>query len=304
MDLDHIVIAVRDLAAAERNYTRLYAREPSWRGRHPTYGTANVLYRLDNTYMELLALGEGDSPWSQALRGHLERRGEGVYAIAIGTGDIDATVANARARGLDVADAAAGDGVDEISGATRAWRNARIDPKTTRGVIAFFIQHDSPPDALPLALPTADRGVVTGVDHTVVISSQIDASLALWRDAVGLDLRRTVEWSPERRLHFLRLGDSILELAGAPVAPPATRRGGEALTPDPRPSTPEAGRGGDQLWGVSYRVDDVAATVERLRASGIEVSDPRTGRADGTIVADLKPGFSHDVRTLFLQKTP
>jgi hypothetical protein len=49
-------------------------------------------------------------------------------------------------------------------------------------------------------------------------------------------------------------------------------------------------------------VDDVARTVYRLRAGGIDVSDARTGRADGTAVADLKPGYSHDVRTLFIQK--
>ena len=317
LTLDHLVIAVRDLPLAERNYTRLLGREPSWRGSHPTYGTSNVLYRLDNTYIELLSPAEGAgggrdprpvthdpgpaSGWAIALRNHLDRAGEGLYAIALGTDDIDAAVARARERGLTVADPAAGDGVDQTTGARRAWRNARIDPKTTRGVVAFFIQHSSPPDALPFAPPAAGRGLVTGVDHTVVVSPALDAALALWRDALGLDLRRTVDWSPERRLHFLRLGDTILELAGRPET--TAEGGGEAATRDPSPATPRAGWGGDALWGVSYRVDDLAAHVARLRAAGIEVSDARTGRADRTLVADLKPGFSHDVRTLFLQKT-
>ena len=301
LTLDHIVIAVPDLAAAEANHTRLYGRGPSWRGKHPAYGTANVLYRLDNCYMELLALGEGanDSPWALALRNHLERHGEGLYAIALGTGDIDATVAAARAAGLDVQDPADGDGVDETTGARREWRNARIDPKGTRGVRAFFIEHRSPPGALPISEPLAEApGLVTGVDHTVVTSADLDASLALWRDALGLDLRRTVDWPPrpepgrraERRLHFLRLGDSIIELAGAGAAKDDGR------TSDERPAA------SDQLWGVSYRVDNVAAQVERLRSAGVDVSDARDGRADGTIVADLKPGFSHDVRTLFIEK--
>ena len=323
LTLDHLVIAVRDLGRAEANHTRLYGRRPSWRGRHPAYGTANVLYRLDNCYMELLALGELADPsdaegrggrdprptthdprpaegWAGALRNHLERHGEGVYAIALGTGDIDATVAAARAAGLDVQDPADGDGVDTATGARRAWRNARIDPKGTRGVRAFFIEHRSPPEALPVSKPLAGApGLVTGVDHTVVVSSDLDASLALWRDALGLDLRRTVDWPPrpepgrraERRLHFLRLGDSILELAGAPTS---NQRRAPALERSEGTS--------DQLWGVSYRVDNAADQIERLRSAGVDVSDARNGRADGTIVADLKPGFSHDVRTLFIER--
>ncbi|MEX2159543.1 MAG: VOC family protein [Dehalococcoidia bacterium] len=283
LNLDHLVIAVRDLSIAEENYTRLLGRKPSWRGKHPTYGTANVLYRLDNSYMELLALGDGDSPWATALRNHLDRHGEGLYAIALGTDDIDATVAAARANGLDVQDAAAGDGVDETTGARREWRNARIGPASTRGVRAFFIQHLSPPDALPMSEPVATGGaIVTGVDHTVIISSDLAATLALWTSAIGLELRRTVDFSSARRLHFLRLGHSILELAGPPQAGESRER--------------------DLLWGVSYRVDNAAAQVERLRAAGLDVSDARTGRADATVVADLKPGFSHEVRTLFIEK--
>ena len=322
LTLDHIVIAVGDLAVAEANHTRLYGRKPSWRGKHPAYGTANVLYRLDNCYMELLALGELADPsdaegrggrdprptthdprpaegWARARRTHLERHGEGLYAVALGTNDIDATVAAARAASLDVQGPADGDGVDTLTGARREWRNARIDPKGTRGVRALFIEHRSPPGALPVSEPLAGvPGLVTGVDHTVVTSSDLDASLALWRDALGLDLRRTVDWPPrpepgrraERRLHFLRLGDSILELAGAGPAKDDGR------TSDERPAA------SDQLWGVSYRVDNVAAQVERLRSAGVDVSDARDGRADGTIVADLKPGFSHDMRTLFIER--
>jgi catechol 2,3-dioxygenase-like lactoylglutathione lyase family enzyme len=301
LTLDHLVIAVRDLDAATNNYRRVLGLRPSWRGRHPTYGTANVLFRLeDNTYIELLAPDAGAAPsdWSRGLHDFLAR-GEGLYAIALGCDDIDAAVARARAAGLRVLDPADGEGVDLDTGARRAWRNARIDPSSTRGVRAFFIEHRSPPDALPLAQPEPPGGShVTGVDHTVLVSSQLDEALRVWRDAIGLDLRRTVDWSPERRLHFLRLGTSILELAG----PAELKGGGVASTPDPRPSTPGVGQGRDVFWGISYRVDDVARTVERLRALDVAVSDARNGRADGTAVADLKPGFSHDVRTLFIEK--
>ncbi len=299
LTLDHIVIAVRDLDLATENYRRLLGRAPSWRGRHPTYGTANVLFRLDNCYIELLAPTEGaaDSPWLRSLREHLDAAGEGLYALALGTGDIDATVAAVRQRGLDAHDPADGDGVDTDSGDRREWRNARIPAEGTRGVPAFFIQHRSPPDALPDAVPFANDGFVTAVDHTVVASSDLPASLSLWRDTLGLDLRHTLERparegasSGDRALHFLRLGDSILELAG------------ENAPNRPGPDGPPSGGDRDLLWGLAYRVDNVARTVERLRAEGVDMSDPRAGNAPGTIVADLKPGFSHDVRTLLIQK--
>jgi catechol 2,3-dioxygenase-like lactoylglutathione lyase family enzyme len=289
LTLDHIVIAVRDLDAAARSYRRLLGRAPSWRGRHPSYGTANALFRLDNTYIELLAPdpeGDSSSPWLAALRTHLDTTGEGLYAIALGTGDIDHAVAAARKAGLIVADPADGDGVDLQTGALRRWRNARIDAAGTRNLRLFFIQHLSPPDALPTAPPDADAAACPhAVDHTVVASSDLAAGLTLWRDTLGLDLRATVDFPPPdgpRRLCFLLLGQSILELAGER----------EPKTTGER----------DLLWGVSYRAADVAACVDRLRAEGLVVSDVRIGNAPGTLVADLRPGFSHDVRTLFIQK--
>jgi len=285
LTLDHIVIAVRELGAATENYRRLLGRAPSWKGRHPTYGTANVLFRLDNSFVELLAPveGSGVSVWHRALVDHLDAKGEGLYAIALGTDDVDAAVSSARESGLDVRDPAAGDGVDEQTGAGREWSNALIAPEATRGIRAFFIEHGSPADALPPAPAAADGGtLVTAVDHTVLVSSNLKATLALWHDTLGLDLRLTLDRGKGRRLHFLRLGDSILELAGE--------------------AEPERPGERDLLYGVAYRVGNVDHTVERLRADGVTVSDPRPGNAPGTVVADLKPGFSHDVRTIFIQK--
>lgn len=314
LSLDHLIIAVRDLDRATESYRKLFGLAPSWRGRHVAYGTANVLFRLPDCYIELLApdparpAAAEAPPWLRALNGHLDRAGEGLYAIALGTDDIAATVATARELGLTVDDPADGDGVDLATGARRDWTNARIDPRTTRGVRAFFIQHRSPAGALPLARTEAEpSSCVAGVDHVVIASSDLDATLYLWRDAIGLDLRRTIAWSPERTLHFLRLGSTILELAGRPLS---SRRddvsNDEHGTSNERPATSSASdqqqATSDLLWGVSYRVGDAARAVDRLRAEGITVSDARAGRADSTAVADLKPGFSHDVRTLFIQK--
>ncbi len=291
LSLDHLVIAVRDLDGASANYQRLLGRKPSWTGRHPTYGTGNVLFRIDNCYIELLAPAptsggrlQPDSPvrWSDQLQAHLDTVGEGLYAIAMGTQDIAATVKEIRANGIDIDDPAAGDGVDETTGARREWANARMSVKATRGVPAFVIEHRSPAGALPMAESTSPEGTaVHAVDHTVIAYSDNRACLGLWQEKLGLDLRLTLDRNG-RSLHFLLLGEAILELVG-----------------ETDPKEPGAN---DTLWGVAYRVKDVPATVKRLRAAGVDISDPRDGNAPDTVVADLKRGFSNDVRTIFIQK--
>jgi catechol 2,3-dioxygenase-like lactoylglutathione lyase family enzyme len=290
LSLDHLLIAVRDLNAASENYQRLLGRKPSWHGNHPTYGTANVLFRIDNTYIELLAPTQEtrDTPWNRRLVAHLDERGEGLFALALGTVDVAKSVDEIRANGIHIDDPVPGDGVDNLTGARREWTNARMPENETRGVPAFVIQHRSPPEALPVAEPGADASsVVNALDHVVIGSSNLPETLTLWRDNLGADLRHTLDRGG-RALHFLLLGtpgartSCILELAGET----------EPRQPGPR----------DTLYGVAYRVPDVHATVERLHSAGVDISDPREGNAPGTIVADLKPGFSHDVRTLFIQK--
>src|SRR3990167_7131474 len=84
--VDHIIIAVRDLKEAEKNYTAIFGRAPSWKGVHPGVGTGNVLYRLANTYVELYApVAEGAN--AEALKAHLDAHGEGLYGIVLGVDD-------------------------------------------------------------------------------------------------------------------------------------------------------------------------------------------------------------------------
>ena len=97
--LDHIIIAVKDIDAAEKSYEALLGRTASWEGGHPDYGTKNVLFRLDNTYLELLA-PDGDSDFAKLLRNKIEEGGEGPMGLAFGTKDADQTVEVLEAAGL------------------------------------------------------------------------------------------------------------------------------------------------------------------------------------------------------------
>jgi catechol 2,3-dioxygenase-like lactoylglutathione lyase family enzyme len=288
--LDHVVIAVRDLDAATADYTKLFGREPSWKGSHPTYGTRNSLFRIENTYIELLGLGgkKGkDGRWAGELQRHLQQ-GEGVYALAFGYYDINLGVKQLRDAGLPVLDPADGSGVDEITGNKREWRNAMVPVKATHGVRMFFIEHRSLPDALPMAPITASGGAcVKRMDHAVVLSADMEMSRHLWRDQLGarLALDRTF---PERntRILFFRLGDITIEISGG-----ATQT--------------EEGMGKpDRLWGLAWGVDDVEAACARLRNAGVDVSDPRRGIKPGTRVATVKGEHTHGVATLLIEHSP
>ena len=52
--LDHLIIAVSDLDAAEENYTKIFGVNPIWRGEHKELGTENSLFNFQNTYFESL----------------------------------------------------------------------------------------------------------------------------------------------------------------------------------------------------------------------------------------------------------
>jgi methylmalonyl-CoA epimerase len=287
--LDHVVIAARDLDAATAHYTALLGRQPSWQGEHPSYGTRNTLYRMANTYVELLAPGDGKQkgPWRVELGRFLER-GEGLYALALGTPDIAASTRALRERGLGVLDPADGSGTDLLSGARRAWRNAMVPVKQTNGVRLFFIEHLSPPDALPVAAAMhGDAEAARRLDHVVVLSPDMEASRRLWQHVISarMALDRTFP-DRDRRLLFFRLGDITVEISGGAQ------------------QTAEGVGKPDRMWGLAWDVPDVAATVERLRGAGIEASDVRQGVKPGTLVATVKGDATHGVATLLIEHTP
>lgn len=284
--LDHLVIAVRDLETATATYTRLLGRRPSWRGTHPTYGTANSLFRLGNAYLELLGSAGGEA-WM--LDGWLEEHGEGPYALAFGTADANACAAALRARGVAATEPLDGEGRDSATGAVRRWRNVFLPADATRGVQLFAIEHRSAADALPLAEPTEDsRAAVEGFDHVVITSGDPEATKQVYGDLLGLRLAldRTFEqWGA--RLLFFRVGGITVEIAA----------GSGAAGPPEHPGPGSAGT--DRIWGISWRVPDLDRARERLARDGFDASEVRSGRRPGTRVLTVRSG-THGVATLFL----
>jgi catechol 2,3-dioxygenase-like lactoylglutathione lyase family enzyme len=286
---DHAVIAVHDLAAATERAAALLGRPPSWRGAHPGAGTANALFRLENCYLELLAR-EGEGPLGRQVAAALEERGEGLLALAFGTDDVAAFAEGLRRRGIAVEDPREGEGrrADAPPGGSeelgvRRWSSALLPLSATRGLPLLVIQHRSPVSALPLRGSEGPADAAIGaLDHAVVVSGDLAASRAVYRDA--LELRLALDRDFEKRglrILFFRVGGVTVEVVG-PLEAAATAAGA------------------DRFGGLAYRVADVDAARERLLATGFDVSSTRSGYKPGTRVCSLRSGTC-GVPTLLLE---
>ena len=136
--VDHIIIAVSDLEAATRDYARMLGRDPSWRGRHPDYGSANTLFVLDNTYLELLA-AEGSGWAGDRVTQHIADKGQGLMGLVFGVDEIGPFIDRARKAGLDISDPLTGHGTDLSETAERNWQNMMWPEDAARGIFSFAI---------------------------------------------------------------------------------------------------------------------------------------------------------------------
>jgi len=121
------------------------------------------------------------------------------------------------------------------------------------------------------------------LDHVGIAVSDLEAALAFYRDALGLDVETSEEVRSQRvRAHFLPAGGSKLELLEATAADSPIARFVE--------------KRGAGLHHVALRVDDIVAAIAHLKARGIRLIDeqPRPG-AEGALVAFIHPSSVHGV---------
>jgi catechol 2,3-dioxygenase-like lactoylglutathione lyase family enzyme len=279
--LDHVVVAVADLDAAAATYEKLLGRRSSWRGSHSGTGTCNVLFKLDNMYVELLC-PTGEGLLGEIVRRRLEERGEGLMALAFATADADRFRTAMKRSGVETGQPISGEGRDEATDAVRRWRNVVLPGTATRGVLVFAIQHLSPPGALPVAEPVGVLGAsVSALDHVVVLSTDADASRAVYGDLLGL--RLALDRSFEKRgvrLVFFRVAGVTVEIAASLQADQPVERD-------------------DDLWGLAYRVADLEATAARLTGDGFDLTEVRDGHKPGTRVCTVRKE-THGVATLVI----
>lgn len=262
--LDHLVIAVNDLDSAIDSYTKLFGYGPSWRGIHKQLGTANALFPVENTYLELLASNGEEGAGAAMIKATLELNGEGLAGLVLGTSNINDLKESLLASGVELQDLSLGEGVDSDQGLKRTWKNLFLPFSLTRGMFAFIIQHET--GELPV-VHGRSSSTINKLDHVVVNTNDPEGFKSLYGDTFGirLALDQTVEkWGG--RMLFFRLNRTTIEVIGRPDED------------DPA----------DKLWGLAWSVEDLKATHQRLVKEGIEISEVKAGRKENTLVCTVK----------------
>jgi methylmalonyl-CoA/ethylmalonyl-CoA epimerase len=130
--LDHVGIAVTDLAAARDLYERVLGLEVTHEEVIPSQGVHELLLRAGEAYLQLVAPLDPDSPVGRFLA----RRGEGVHHVGYAVPDVAAAVAELRAQGFEVIDPSPRIG----SGGTTI---AFLHPKSMQGVLVELVEEGS-----------------------------------------------------------------------------------------------------------------------------------------------------------------
>ncbi len=124
--IDHVGIAVPDLAEARAVWDLLTGQEPGLE----TVPTQKVHTAMYPCGVELIAPASDDSP----ISGFLQKRGSGIHHVTIEVADIDAHLARLRAAGVRLINETATPGVG-------GHKVAFIHPSATGGVLLELCQH-------------------------------------------------------------------------------------------------------------------------------------------------------------------
>lgn len=273
--LDHLIIAVKDLDQAEKNYKKILGTNPVWRGRHKSLGTANSIFNFKNTYLELLT-SDGEGLGAELVKNLIQENGEGLAGIVFGVDDMLQTVQQLKKEGYQISDPAEGEGSDDETNKVRKWENLFLPPELTRGLFSFIIQHHD--GELPSHKEYA-KDSINKLDHVVINTNNADSFIETYRDVfkIRLALDKTIEhWNS--RMLFFRLNKTTIEVVERPN--------------NEKPK--------DTLWGLAWEVESIEDTHKRLVSEGVEVSDIKAGLKENTLVATVK-SHTHNVPTLIIQ---
>jgi len=127
--LDHVGIAVTDLAAARALYEQVLGLEVTHEEVITEQGVHELLLRAGDAFVQLVAPLDPDTPVGRFL----VRRGEGLHHVGYAVPDVAAAVADLRTQGFQVIDPAPRIG---SGGSTIAF----IHPKSMQGVLVELVE--------------------------------------------------------------------------------------------------------------------------------------------------------------------
>ncbi len=256
--LDHAVIAVRDLDAAAAVFARLgFALTPA--GHHAEWGTVNRCAMFAGDYVELIA-AEGAGVEADKVRA-FTARGDGLYAVSIGSANGAATGEALRAAGLDVPMARSlSRKLDDGKGTTLMFSEMPLPIDATPGVATRVVEHiTAERERHPHWLDHPNTAM--GVAAVTAIVDDPPALTPAWDRVFGPHAAtltdETVTVHTGRGLIYLTRPDELTQLH-----PEAEL---DELPPPPA------------LVALAVRVADTDRAAEVLRANGIDFSRDREG---------------------------
>jgi Glyoxalase-like domain len=204
--IDHVVLAVRDLdASAERLWEEHGLRFVAG-GRHPRWGTANMIAPLGADYLELLGVVDEEVGVGTVLGRtllDLSADGDRWFSVCLADGDVDATAARL---GLTVQPGSR----TRPDGTEVRWRGAGIEERGVDLWLPFFISWDVPAALHPGAAPAEHRVPVERIAWAEVGGGE--ARLREWLGGADAPIR--VDDDGDRRVRAVAIavrdGDEIV----------------------------------------------------------------------------------------------
>lgn len=256
--LDHVVVMVDGIDAAERQYERLgFQVRP--RGFHTKLGTANHLMIFDNDYFEILGIVEPTT--FNAERREWLKGGGGLANVALATDGADLAFDAFRASGLNPDAPLSFDRAVEIAGKSEkaAFRTVRI-PKTNMPVVGFFVCEHITPQFVYRSEWAKHPNGARGIAGVTVIAEQ------------------PAKWTAELEKYFgpgsvARDGNGIVASTGTQPVRYLARQDYLARYPGITPVRP-----GDHPALLTLRVDSLLACEALLAKNGVQTVKPDAGR--------------------------
>lgn len=127
--VEHVAIAVHNLEAVMRIFQDTLGLTLEYQHDYPQYRSRMAMYPVGETYLELL---QGTSPDSDISR-WLAEKGQGLYHICLEVTDIDAALAELKAKGVRLLDETAREGHGNS-------RIAFLDPRSTADILIELLE--------------------------------------------------------------------------------------------------------------------------------------------------------------------
>lgn len=166
MQIDHVVLAVRDLDEAGARLLQRTGLASVPGGRHLRWGTANRIVPLGADYVELIAVVDLEVGAATELGRMLltltEDGRDRWFAVCLRDPDIGATAARL-GLGIEAGSRTRPDGVE------LRWRGAGIEDPARAAWLPFFILWDVAPEQHPGRMPVEHRVRPTGIERIDVV---------------------------------------------------------------------------------------------------------------------------------------